>query len=242
MLRMLRKVCFFKALTPREINQILAIARLRRYKTGAAVFMKEDIGSHFFIVKCGRIKIFTAIGAEKKKTFAYLKKGDFFGEMSLLGGKVRSASAEAVEDSELLVISKKNFKALIRQSPDFTLKLLYTLADRLNRSDKEIESMLFHNILGRLAGAIMALAGNKSAALKTAGQTNPLRMSLNQNELAEYMGSTRVPVCRAINTLKRSGVIDYKRGELTVLDMDKLRSISGNSAVRTPRSPVHAHA
>jgi len=67
-------------------------------------------------------------------------------------------------------------------------------------------------------------------------------MSLNQNELAEYMGTTRVPVCRAINTLKRSGVIDYKRGELTVLDMDKLRSISGNSTVRAPRSPVHVHS
>ena len=132
---MLRKVCFFKALTAKEINQILSIARLKRYKSGEIVFMKEDIGDNFFIVKSGRIKIFTSIGADKKKTFAFLKKGDFFGEMSLLGGKVRSASAQAVEESELLVISKKNFKDLILQSPDFTLKLLYTLTDRLNKSD-----------------------------------------------------------------------------------------------------------
>lgn len=219
---MLRKVCFFKALTPGEINQILSIARLTRYKSGEIVFMKEDIGNNFFIVKSGRIKIFTSIGSEKKKTFAFLKKGDFFGEMSLLGGKVRSASAQAVEDSELIVISKKNFKELIRQSPDFTLKLLYTMADRLNKCDKEIESMLFHNILGRLADAIIDLAKDKHA--KT------IKMAIDQNELAQYMGTTRVPVCRAINTLKRSGVIDYRRGELTVLSMDKLRSISGNAA------------
>ncbi len=232
--RMLRKVCFFKALTPKEINQILSIAALKRYKPGELIFMKEDIGKQFFIVKCGRIKIFTAIGTQKKKTFAYLQKGDFFGEMSLLGGKIRSASAQAMEDTELLVISKKNFKALVLQTPDFTLKLLYTLANRLNNCDKEIESMLFHNILGRLADAIIDLTKDK--------HVKHVKMHLDQNELAEYMGTTRVPVCRAVNTLKRSGVIEYKRGELTVLNMDKLRAISGNAVPPPLHLPVHTHS
>lgn len=219
--RILRKVSFFKTLAPKEIRRILSIAKLKRYESGELVFLKEDIGNHFFIVKCGRIKIFTAIGAGKKKTFAYLEKGDFFGEMSLLGGRVRSASAQAVEDSELLVISRKNFKALILQAPDFTLKLLHTLVNRLNKCDKEIESMLFHNILGRLADAIIELAGSK--------RSGTVKMSMDQNEIAEYMGTTRVPVCRAVNTLKRCGVISYKRGELTVLDMKRLRTIAGNA-------------
>jgi CRP-like cAMP-binding protein len=209
-------------LAPKEIRRILSIAKLKRYESGELVFLKEDIGNHFFIVKCGRIKIFTAIGAGKKKTFAYLEKGDFFGEMSLLGGRVRSASAQAVEDSELLVISRKNFKALILQAPDFTLKLLHTLVNRLNKCDKEIESMLFHNILGRLADALIDLAGNNRA--------KAIKMAIDQTELAEYMGTTRVPVCRAINTLKRGGLIEYRRGELTVLNMKKLRSLAGNAA------------
>jgi len=231
--RTLRKVCFFKTLTPGEIDQILSIAKLQYYRAGSIVFMKEDIGNQFFIVKSGRIKIFTRIGSGKKKTFAYLKKGDFFGEMSLLGVKVRSASAQAAEDSELIVISKKNFKALILQSPDFTIKLLYTLADRLNKCDKEVESMLYHNILGRLADSILDLVKDK--------HTKPVKTRIDQTELAEYMGTTRVPVCRAVSTLKRSGVIDYKRGELTVLNMDKLRSISGNAAAYAPHIPVHIH-
>ncbi len=220
--KMLSKVCFFQALQPKDLNKVMAIGRLRRYKSGDLVFEKEDLGDNFFIVNSGRIKIFTSIGPEKKKTFAFLKPCDFFGEMSLLGGKVRSASAQAVEDSELLVISKKNFRDLISRSPDFTLKLLYTLADRLNKCDKEVESMLFHNILGRLADAIMDLAKDKHAKV--------IKIKIDQNELAEYMGTTRVPVCRAINTLKRSGVIKYRRGELIVQDMDKLRSISGKAA------------
>ena len=76
----LKKVPFFRGLTPREINQILSIARIKHYAAGDMVFAKQDLGDNFFIVKSGRIKIFTTVGADKRKTFAYLKKGDFFGE------------------------------------------------------------------------------------------------------------------------------------------------------------------
>lgn len=218
----LKKVAYFKGLSQKEIGQVLAIAGVKSYKAGEMVFAKQDLGNNFFIVKSGHIKIFTSVGPEKKKTFAFLKKGDFFGEMSLLGGKVRSASAQAIEESELFVISKKNFKRLILENPDFTLKLLHTLVERLNKCNQEVESMLFHNILGRLAAAIIDLSKEK--------HTKPVKMAINQSELAQYLGTTRVPVCRAINTLKRSGVIDYRRGELIILDQVRLKSIAGNAS------------
>ena len=151
----LKQVSFFSGLNNGELNKVLAIAAVKKYAPGQMVFAKEDLGNNFFIVKSGRIKIFTTVGSDKKKTFAFLKKGDFFGEMSLLGGKIRSASAQAADESELFVIPKKNFKRLILENPDFTLKLLHILVERLNKCDKEIESMLFHNILGRLADAIL---------------------------------------------------------------------------------------
>lgn len=217
----LKQVSFFKELSKGDIRKIFSIAGIKIYAPGQMVFAKEDLGNNFFIVKSGRIKIFTTVGGGKKKTFAFLKKGDFFGEMSLLGGRVRSASAQAVEESELFVISKKNFKRLIAENPDFSLKLLHTLADRLQKCNRDIESMLFHNILGRLAEAILDLSKDKN--------TKPVKMAIDQNELAQYLGTTRVPVCRAINTLKRSGIIDYHRGELVILDQARLRSMAGNT-------------
>lgn len=217
----LRHVSVFSGLNNSELNKVLSIAGVRKYAAGQMVFAKEDLGNNFFVVKSGRIKIFTTVGSDKKKTFAFLKKGDFFGEMSLLGCKTRSASAQAADDSELFVIPKKNFKRLVLENPDFTLKLLHTLAERLNKCNKEIESMLFHNILGRLADAILELSKDK--------HTSPVKMAIDQNELAQYLGTTRVPVCRAINTLKRSGVIDYHRGELVIMNAARLRSIAGKA-------------
>ena len=217
---LLKQVSFFKDLSNGDIRKIFSIAGIKIYAPGQMVFAKEDLGINFFIVKSGRIKIFTTVGGGKKKTFAYLKKGDFFGEMSLLGGRVRSASAQAMEESELFVISRKNFKRLICENPDFSLKLLHTLADRLHKANKEVESMLFHNILGRLAEAILELSKDK--------HTKPVKMAIDQNELAQYLGTTRVPVCRAINTLKRGGIIDYRRGELVILNQARLQSMAGN--------------
>jgi CRP/FNR family cyclic AMP-dependent transcriptional regulator len=218
---LLKQVSFFKDLSNGDLRKIFSIAGIKIYAPGQMVFAKEDLGNNFFIVKAGRIKIFTTVGGGKKKTFAYLKKGDFFGEMSLLGGKVRSASAQAVEESELFEISKKKFRHLIMGNPEFSLKLLRTLADRLHKANKDMESMLFHNILGRLAEAILELSKDK--------HSKPLKMAIDQNELAQYLGTTRVPVCRAINTLKRSGIIDYRRGELIVLSLARLQSMAGNS-------------
>lgn len=216
----LKKVPFFKGLRDIEIMQVIKIAHSRKYKKNEIIFRKEDLGNSFFIVKEGKVKIFTSIGGDKKKTFAFLNRGDFFGEMSLLGGRVRSASAQATEETELYVISKRNFTKLIVGNHEFTLKLLKTLADRLTRADKEIASMLFHNILGRLAEAIIELAKTKS---KTPG-----RIAIDQSELAQYLGTTRVPVCRAVNVLKREGTIDYRRGELIILNQARLKSMAGS--------------
>lgn len=215
----IKKVPFFKGLRDTEIMQVIKIAHSRLYKKNEMIFRKEDIGNSFFIVKEGKVKIFTSIGGDKKKTFAFLNRGDFFGEMSLLGGRVRSASAQAAENTELYVISKRNFTKLIIENHEFTLKLLHTLAGRLTKADKEITSMLFHNILGRLAEAVLELTKTK--------HSTPLKVAIDQSELAQYLGTTRVPVCRAINVLKREGIIDYHRGELIILNQARLKSMAG---------------
>lgn len=216
----IKKVPFFKGLHDTEIMQVIKIAHSRRYKKNDIIFRKEDLGNSFFIVKEGKVKIYTSLGGDKKKTFAFLNRGDFFGEMSLLGGKVRSASAMAAEDTELYAISKRNFAKLISGNHEFTLKLLHTLADRLTKADNEIASMLFHNIRGRLAEAILELTKTK--------HSTPTKVAIDQSELAQYLGTTRVPVCRAINILKREGTIDYRRGEIIILNHARLKSMAGS--------------
>ncbi len=214
----LKKVPFFKKLSAKDMEKIFSIAKVKKFSKDDIVFHKSEIGNNFFVVQSGKIKIFTSIGPSKKKTFAFLEKGDFFGEMSLLGSKTRSASAQAVANSELLVIGRLSFKKLLVKNPDFTLNLLQTLVTRLNASNGEIENMLFHNILGRLAGKIVELAPKTNKL--------PLIVNIDQNEMAECIGTTRVPICRAINSLKKCKAIEYKRSQITILNLAQLKSMA----------------
>ncbi|MEW5951211.1 MAG: Crp/Fnr family transcriptional regulator [Elusimicrobia bacterium] len=216
--KILRKLELLKKFSEKDIRKIEKVAVLKKYPKNSFIFNKNEIGNHFFVVKAGKIKIFSSVG-NKTKTLTVIGKNDFFGEMSLLGCGTRSASASAAEDSELYVISRKNFEKYLLKNPELTIKLLYSLADRLSRADKEIESMLFHNILGRLASAILEIKKHNG---------NCADIKINQTEIAGYLGTTRVPVCRAINALKKSGIISYNCGHLIIKDENRLKSMAGS--------------
>lgn len=215
--KIFKKIDFLKKFDNKDIKSIEKIGILKKYPKNYLIFNKNDIGKHFFVVKSGKVKIFSKIG-NKTKTITLIEKNDFFGEMSLLGCENRSASAITMEDSEIYLISKANFDKYLIKNPKITLKLLYSLSDRLNRADREIENMLFHNLLGRLANTILDILKN---------QNSDNHLKLTQTEIASYMGTTRVPVCRAINLLKKRKVIYYSNGILKILDFNKLKSLAG---------------
>lgn len=216
--RILQKISFFSHLRKAELKRVMGIASMRKYSAGELIFSKHQTGNHLFVVKSGSVKIYTSPGLHRKKTLAYLRDGDFFGEMALLGGKIRSASAQATADSELLVIHRKNFKKLIFEDRTFTLKLLYTMSERLRKADREIESLIFQNILGRLVRTIVGLCGSRHQC--------PITLTLSQQELADLLGTTREPLSRALAMLKRSGMIDSRNKHIVVKNLSRLKAIS----------------
>jgi len=145
-----------------------------------------------------------------------MEAGDFFGEMALLGGKVRSASAQAVENSELLVINDKNFKKLLKSDFNFTLRLLYTLAGRLKQADEEIESLLFQNTLCRLAKALFRLSQETSQPV----------LKITVQELADYVGTTREPLSRALSVMRRSQIIECRDRQVVITDAKRLTAMA----------------
>jgi len=215
----LKKAGFFSNFKDPELRRVMAISKEAKYAKDELIFDRETVGNAFFVVLKGRVKIFTGEG-RRMKTLAYLGEGDFLGEMALLGGKVRSASAMAAEDSRLLVITKNNFLKLLGTDRQFSLSLLRTLSDRLRQANHEIESLLFHNMIGRLACAILQLCRECGAI------SEPAEIKMTLRELADYVGTTREPLSRALAMLKRSGAITYEDKTLTVRDFSKLKSIS----------------
>ncbi len=220
--RLLKKIPFLSALTSKHLGEVYRLAEELALNPRQSVFAKRQDADAMFIVLSGRIKIYTNSQSKKKKTFAYLKEGEFFGEMALVEGTTRTAAAQAVEPSRLLVIHKKDFQRLLANDPKLALYLLKTVSARLRRANEEIEGLLFRNILGRVAKAMLELA-QRAGEIQNGGLV--FKEHFTQQELADLVGTTREPLTRALSSLRRAGLIAMHQGRYFIPSPDKLAGL-----------------
>lgn len=218
----LKKIALLKGLPQRQLKRVQALTQTRDVRAGAMIFDKDQAADCLFLVVSGRVKIFSLSGGRKRKIFAYLGPGTCFGEMALLVDRGRSVSAQAVEDCRLLTLHKKDFQRLLRSDARLCHALLRVLAERLYRADEEIESLLFRNILGRVAKTLEELS--RGHGRSGAGGT-VIAQRLTHQDLADMVGTTREPLSRALALLKRGGIVDGRRGELVIRDPAKLQDL-----------------
>jgi len=121
----------------------------KQFPAGTVLFNDGDRGEEMFIIQSGRVKISKKIrGVEK--TLATLEKGEFFGEMAILNDKPRSASAETIDDCEMLVIDRKTFETLLRGNVEIAIRFIKRLADRLREANDQMEALMIKDNTSRL--------------------------------------------------------------------------------------------
>lgn len=108
---------------------------------GQLIFLEGDLGNEMFIIQTGKVRIFKNIDGFDQ-TLTILEKGDFFGEMSVLEGLPRSASAEAEEDCELIKINSANFVAMIKSNVEIAIRIMRKLSLRLREANVQIEKLM----------------------------------------------------------------------------------------------------
>ncbi|MBI5596163.1 MAG: Crp/Fnr family transcriptional regulator [Elusimicrobia bacterium] len=221
LLKHLKKFSLLGMLPPAALKRLLAISRQGNFGPKERIFSKSDAPDHMFVVISGRVKIFLSGNGRRQKTFAYLGAGDFFGEMAVITGKTRSASAEAVEPTSLLMIHKRDFRRLLETDPKLSLYLLEAVSTRLHQADEEISDLLFRNVLGRVAKTLRDLGPRE----RSAGKPVDLPRPYTHQELADLVGTTREPLSRALSALRRAGLVDAADGRITLLDPEKLDSV-----------------
>lgn len=222
---LLKKIPFLSALTPAHLRDVYRLAREIDVPAGESVFAKRQDADAMFVVLSGRVKIFSDSSSKKRKTFAYLTEGDFFGEMALVEDISRTASASAVDDSRLMIVYKKDFQRLLARDSKLALYLLKTVVARLRHANEEIEGMLFRNILGRVAKVMLEQA--KRGEAWNGGLA--LKQRYTQQELADLVGTTREPFTRALSALRRAGLVSQtKDGRYAVPEPSKLAGLCSN--------------
>ena len=216
----LAKVPIFTGLTSREIASLATRVRRRSYTGGEVVFHKEDPGFTFYVIVGGFAKVYLTSEAGQEAVLIILKPGEFFGELSLLDGAPRSASALAMAPTETLTIDRDSFLEFIREYPRASLTIFSVLASRLRRADGIIGDAAFLDLPARVAKQLLDLA-EEFGRVQDGHVEIDLR--LRQQDFAGMVSATRESVNRTLAGLEAEGIILTNRQRIAILRMDLLR-------------------
>jgi CRP/FNR family transcriptional regulator, cyclic AMP receptor protein len=142
----IRSVPLFASLDDKAAAELRDLLRTQDSNAGTTLFAAGDAGDAMYLIESGRVRIFVNDEDQKPIILAELARGDFFGEMAIIDGKNRSASASIVEDARLAVLSRENFLRFIRDNPTLALEMLSATFSRLRHTDKMLQQRVSRNV------------------------------------------------------------------------------------------------
>ncbi len=145
-LEALRSVPLFASLDDDAARDLRNLLSEKVVPQNTHLFSQGDSGDAMYLIESGRIRISIRDDDQQEVTLADLAQGDFFGEMSIIDGRKRSADARVIEDSRLAVLSRPAFLSFVRNNPDVALEMLSALTDRLRRTDELLRSRVSRNV------------------------------------------------------------------------------------------------
>ena len=218
----LAAVPLFAGLDAAGLADLARGMRVRRFRRGETVFHVGDPGDALFIVMAGSIKITLPADTGDEAILATLRSGDFFGELALLDGAPRSATAVAIEPTETYVLSRDGFRELIASQAQMREALLATLAAEVRRLTNHVEELHFLDITGRLASRLVRLAAEGGSSRLPDGGIR-LAGPLTQGDLAAMIGCTRQSVNKLLGMFSDDGFIRLERDRIVVVNLDGLK-------------------
>ena len=215
----LGRVPLFASSKPVHLSEIVQKLTTRNYRRGEVIFHQDDPGSALHIIKKGQVKINTMSTEGEEAILAILTDGDFFGELSLLDDKPRSANAVAMEITQTLALQRQEFMDILGRHPEMVSDILASLADRLRNTDHLLEDALFLDLPARLAKRLLDLA-EKHGIRTEKGLEIDLR--LTQQELAAALGVSRVALNKQLGLLQDGGLVSIETRRIIIDRPDEL--------------------
>jgi CRP-like cAMP-binding protein len=215
----------FRGLPSATLDRIAALAMRRAYGRGETIFAQSDPGDGLYGVVTGRVRISASAPDGKELFLNIMEPGDTFGEIALLDGRQRTASASATVPTEVLVILRDQFFALLRREPELVSHLLELLCQRLRWISGLTGESALLPVPARLARRLLSLG-------KLHGQASAkgIRLSISQEEMGRFVGLSRQIVNQHLQHWKAQRWVGLGRGSITILEPDALQDIAANDA------------
>lgn len=216
----LRRSALFARLDDATFERCAASFRRRQYRRGETIFHQGDLGDALHVIESGAVKVvIPSDDGGEGAIIATLGPGDCFGELSLLDGGERSATAIALDPTVTSVLRRDAFVALFEADAALRRAVLDVLVGQLRRLTLHVGELHFLNLPGRLARQLVRLARQSSP-----GTSEEVRLpwSYSQSELAAMIGGTRQSVNRLLADFVAEELIRFERDQLVIPDLGRL--------------------
>lgn len=210
----------FRGLPKATLERIATLGRRRVYEEGGVIFMRGDPGDSLCGVVSGRVRISASRPGGKEVFLNIMGPGDSFGEIALLDGMPRTASATAMTRTELSIIQREQFVALLGTEPQLAAHLIKLLCTRVRWTAQLMEDSALLSVPARIAKRLLSLA-----ELHGRPTTAGMKLAISQEEFAQFLGVSRQVVNQHLQTWRSDNWIQLGRGNVTVCNARSLETL-----------------
>ncbi len=216
----LRRTPVFSGLSDDELEEIVPLVVKRKLRKDTVIFHEGDPAAAFYLVKSGRVKIYKTSRDGREQVLAILNSGQIFGDVPMFDGGPYPATAATMDDSEIYLIRRGDFRELLKLHPEIALKVISVLGARLRQAMELIRDLSFKQVPHRLAGLLLKLAERYGE--EAAGGLR-INLALSRQDLADIAGTSRETATRELKKMERAGLIGIDRRQITIIDREGLR-------------------
>ena len=219
----LRRAPLFEALDDDSAAALQAGVTVVELSRAERLFEEGASGNQLYVILDGKIKLTRAAADGRENLLSVLGPSEMFGELSLFDPRPRTASATAVTDSRLAALAHDDLRSWLTGRPDVALHLLRALAQRLRRANDVMADLVFTDVPGRVAKALLDLSDRFGTPQEDGLQVNH---DLTQEELAQLVGASRETVNKALADFAARGWLQLSAKSVLLIEPERLRKRS----------------
>jgi CRP-like cAMP-binding protein len=162
------------------------------------------------------MRVDTPSASGRSAVFNLILPGEIFGEIAALDGGIRSADVIAIERSDVMVIDRREIVPVLRRYPELALRFIEILCERIRHTSEQVEDIVFLDLSGRLAKALLFLHQ------KAAAEAGERKVRVTQREISQMIGASRESTNKQLRQWERGQLVRIERGAIVLLNPDKL--------------------
>jgi CRP/FNR family transcriptional regulator len=200
----LDSVPLFHKFSPNELKELEALTQRKRYSPGTAIFFQDDPSDSLYVVLSGSAKVFQTAEDGQRRVLNTLRKGEAFGELAMIEGQPRSATIEAIEESEMVVLKAQDFERFAESHPEVLWKLTQALCERVRQLMGSVLDMSFRDVPYRVLRVFQTLVQRHGVA---EGDGWRINLTMGASDIASMVGANTETVGRLLDRYEKDGLI-----------------------------------